>query len=338
MNLQDSDAAFKRPVVLYLAGSGRSGSTLLELLLERYQSVASVGELHLLPHELQFATLGCSCGASVQDCRVWSVVLSRCKAQAMGLTAFREQHTGGRVLRPVELAILSLYRIGHSSRLPAVGAMMKGFHRRLEHYARDSEKVLESFLQTIEEARNGARPKIIVDSSKDPYRLMALSLGGSADIRVVHVIKDPRAYVYSRLSRPGSDSAKTRGPVALLRSLRFAASWISVNLVTTSVLKVTGVPCIIVWYDELTEEPLPWTEAALRLAGGSPQCSAAKPESHAIGGNPMRNTFTGVIRDQRWIGQKDQFALRVVAWVCRPIATYLRASSPGSCSANWGKV
>jgi hypothetical protein len=59
--------------LIYIAGYGRSGSTLLEIALKNLsKSVIPLGEASLFPERLIKPRLGCSCGSSYLDCQYWS--------------------------------------------------------------------------------------------------------------------------------------------------------------------------------------------------------------------------------------------------------------------------
>ena len=65
----------QKPKVIYVAGSGRSGSTMLSLLLSQHPRIANLGQIR----DVFLARSNgarCSCGALLGDCAVWGPVLS----------------------------------------------------------------------------------------------------------------------------------------------------------------------------------------------------------------------------------------------------------------------
>ena len=62
--------------VVYIAGYGRSGSTLLDLLLGRLDGWFSMGEFRLFWHALR-DHWNCGCGREVAECPIWSAVLAQ---------------------------------------------------------------------------------------------------------------------------------------------------------------------------------------------------------------------------------------------------------------------
>ena len=69
------------PTYAYIAGSGRSGSTLLDTALGSHPNILSVGEIGRLPASLlDGAKLSmpdrCACGASLDACALWGPILT----------------------------------------------------------------------------------------------------------------------------------------------------------------------------------------------------------------------------------------------------------------------
>ncbi len=69
------------PTYAYIAGSGRSGSTLLDAALGSHPNILSVGEIGRLPASLlDGAKLSmpdrCACGASLDACALWGPILT----------------------------------------------------------------------------------------------------------------------------------------------------------------------------------------------------------------------------------------------------------------------
>lgn len=158
----------ERPRVLYIASVGRSGSTLLELLLDAQPAIASMGELHLWPHEVSPAPreheLPCACGAAVDGCDFWRQMAKEVNPLEPGarLDLFRERHQGGKTLRPSRLWD---FRAGWNSSAPSPAMLA---------YGQTTAAVAIAY-RTICIRRDDAEPEWLVDSSKDPYRLAWLA-------------------------------------------------------------------------------------------------------------------------------------------------------------------
>src|SRR5579875_1752726 len=62
------------PTVVYIAGSGRSGSTLVERVLGGVPGLTNVGELMDLPRRVAPGGERCGCGQAFGDCPFWTKV------------------------------------------------------------------------------------------------------------------------------------------------------------------------------------------------------------------------------------------------------------------------
>lgn len=65
--------------ILYIAGSGHSGSTLLDLLLGSHPHIESIGEIIKLPTYLDpkygRSNMKCTCNVDINDCDYWNRIL-----------------------------------------------------------------------------------------------------------------------------------------------------------------------------------------------------------------------------------------------------------------------
>ena len=62
--------------IIYIMGYGRSGSTLLDIILGNHSEIESLGEVAFLHQDLYQGGL-CSCLNSYADCPFWSQVLQK---------------------------------------------------------------------------------------------------------------------------------------------------------------------------------------------------------------------------------------------------------------------
>ncbi|WP_422048920.1 hypothetical protein [Shimia sp.] len=75
--------------LIYIVGSGRSGSTVMERVLNSSDRLVGVGEIHAL-WRLPIDGLMCSCGATVPDCTFWQSALSHAEIDADDLAELAE--------------------------------------------------------------------------------------------------------------------------------------------------------------------------------------------------------------------------------------------------------
>lgn len=300
---QQSRSEGDRIDVVYIAGAGRSGSTLLNQMLGSSDKAFSVGELH------QIWTLGfgenrqCSCGQSFRACDFWNSVMD---------AAF-----GGMDKVPLQ-RILSLQgRLKRVRAIPVVVQPLRpaALSRQLEEYGH----VLAQLYRGIQKT---ARRRLLVDSSKQsPYGLL---LASRPDIRLraIHLVRDSRAVAFSwtrvkQRSVGSKDIMRRRSP------LTSARSWSWVNSVI-GLLAFKADAYTRMRYEDLAEDPakvLASLAQRLDLTAPSPDESntVELPANHMVGGNPVRFTHGSVTirRDDEWIGamrSEDKHKVTLLTW------------------------
>jgi hypothetical protein len=265
--------------VIFLAGLGRSGTTLLERALGELPAVQPLGEVvHLWRRGIVHDEL-CGCGAPFSRCGFWTGV----GRQAFGgwdnvdiarIAAARTR--ADRLRRVPQLAFGA--RRGRSRR---EGALLAEHHRRL--YAAAAEL-------------SGA--EAVVDSSKHPSLAYCLREHGSIDLRVVHVVRDSRGVAHSwtrRVARPdargGSQAEMTR-----YAAPRSALLWSLHNTAVRALAKL-GTPVMLVRYESFVRRPAETVADVARFAGLAVDradlafVSGAEIRvgpAHTCGGNPLR--------------------------------------------------
>lgn len=284
--------------LIYIASIGRSGSTLLESMLGAHTRIATMGELHIWPHELrQNGVRPCSCGEYVQTCPFWSEMLRRVnplKQEGPGLDFFREKHNAGRTLRPGRL---SGFKAGKTVSAEEASA--------IQLYGRNNDEVFRTF-QDVSEAFLGTRPEWIVDASKDPYRLLWLHLSGLFNIKVIHLVKNPRAFVYSVTKDLISESGGLAASRRQYFTARQSVAWSIQNRLFSKLGEVVfdHSNYLLVNYETLATEPKETFKKVCQLIECDYEEQAVdnfrSGSVHTIAGNPMRYESKGIVLDEKW--------------------------------------
>jgi hypothetical protein len=161
--------------VLYIGGTGRTGSTLLTRLLGQYDQFFAAGELAFLWRFLE--TGKCGCGRPLRECPVWEGIL-------------KEAYGGPAGVDPLEMT--RLRQRFNSTYLPLM--ITPGISNHLLKRCGDFPQTVERLYHGIAKA-TGCR--VIVDSSKEPHYSYILRSTGSLDVFFLHLVRDPRAIAYS---------------------------------------------------------------------------------------------------------------------------------------------
>ncbi|SCL66189.1 sulfotransferase family protein [Micromonospora chersina] len=315
-----------QPRVLFVGGLGRSGSTLLELLLAQSADVCAVGEVVHLWERALGADERCGCGERFTACPFWRQV--------------GEQAFGGwsAVDRDDVLALKDrVDRTRHIPRL-AKNSLSPEQLADVRRYADLYTRIYRAAL-----AATGAR--VVVDSSKHASLAFALSWAEGLDLRVLHLVRDSRAVAYSwgkQVRRPevvdGEDFMPTFSPFEVSKLWTAQNAAFHLLAARAKVLRLR--------YEDFTADPagtvrrlrefadLPDDPEALRILTSDdsssarltprpdlePSPPAAPFRAHSVAGNPLR--FSGgpltVRRDEAWRSRLPRRSRAVVSLATLP--------------------
>jgi len=275
--------------VVFIAGTGRSGSTLLARLLGQADGVFTAGELRYLWRRGIVEGRLCGCHASVCACPVWSGVLDRLPAgleEAARLDA-------------------ELRRVIRGRRLPLL--LLDAARRRSRRSSGEAQRELSALLTALAD-ETGAR--WIVDSSKLPAYGQLLTTLPDVDVVVVHLVRDARAAAFSwQRWRELPDDAPQRW-MQRQSAAKSASLWLFWNALAELLWRRRpDVNYLRLRYEDLIADPQAAVDAVLARCGepavGLPLTSDGRillPLTHAVAGNPDR-LGAGAIRfatDAEW--------------------------------------
>ncbi|MCI0689844.1 MAG: sulfotransferase [Sporichthyaceae bacterium] len=299
------------PTVLILGGLGRSGSTLLERCLGQMTGMAALGEvLHLWERGLR-DDQRCGCGQPFSACPFW---------QDVGRRAF-----GGWSEVPAEPAVDDRYTVVRNRHLPALLVGQVGAGARLRR-----NRLLRRVgaLYAAAEASTGAQ--VLVDSSKHPAYGFLLRRA-AVRLRCVLVVRDPRGVAYSWTKHVVRPEVTTG--TELMPRYSVAASTVRWSLYSMlfHLLRLVGVPTLIVKYEQLVADPRATLTRVARFAGLDPAAmdfgfiqpdgSVRLDQHHTVAGNPMRFTIGRVeVRpDDAWRDRMPAARRRIVSLLSVPM-------------------
>ncbi len=280
-----SDAAKeagRAPAVLYIGGSGRSGSTLLDRMLGQTPGLCSTGELvRLWDLGLRDNQL-CGCGSPFRTCPFWT---------AVGQRAFGGW---GSLDLPAVLRLHS--RVRRHRYLPlAVTKAGPGLRREVEQFT----DLLVPLYRAVAAASHSP---VIVDSSKEPAYGWLLGQALGANVRMVHLVRDSRGVAFSwtkRVTMP--DQANRELP--RYRPAHMALRWVLFNLIFEAVR--AGSPRqLFVRYEDLVDHPHRELARILGLVSDIALPAGPTPPApnHTVAGNPLRFREEPIAlrRDEAW--------------------------------------
>ena len=231
----DREPAPARPVtVLYLAGAGRAGSTVLGELLDRIPDVTYVGELNLFWRRYSRREL-CSCGRPLPECGFWSTVVHEAFGDLPLARAEQLASLERRVFRYQAPQVLVLSQWG------------------IEWGGLAARELLQERSQLYQAVGKVAGSSWIVDTGKEPVFGASLTHLSPTVVDFVHVVRDPRGVAYSCKKRVRSDSEPDfmpRRPAAAT-----AWRWLVTNLMAQIALRRLAHRYVLVRYEDLVAAP-----------------------------------------------------------------------------------
>lgn len=267
--------------VVYVMGSGRSGSTVLDVVLGNHAEAVSVGELTNISRSgwtggRATRSPFCACGRRLGECPFWSEV---------------RREWADRVGEKGVLDYVALQdEFERYRRWPRVLKEGRSRSGRFEEYAGATRTLFE-----VVGLVSGK--KVVVDSSKNPVRALALSLTPGLDLRPVHLVRDGRGMAYSRKkSFSKNDEKGIARDISAQPVWNSAAFWVSMNLLSEWVTHRVGPErSVRVRYEDFVRDPASalgkvGRAAGLDLSGVAARLDAgeALPIGHNVGGNRLR--------------------------------------------------
>lgn len=295
--------------VLYIAGSGRSGSTMLEAVLGSHPGVAALGEVHHLWQRGVVRDELCGCGEVFSACPFWSEIGQRAFGgwhrvnldRVAGLANAVDRHR--RIVR-----VLSPWRDQATS-------------TALGHYG-------DLYRRIYQAAQSVSGAGVVVDSGKHATLAACLHRTSDIDLRVLHLVRDgvAVAYSWSKAVRRPEARDEDNAMMAQYSSVYSSALWDITNL-EVEALRVAGARVRRIRYEDFVEDPEPVLAEALEdvgLADFQPvldQNTVTLRTQHTVAGNPMRFTRGELTlrRDDQWRTAMDIGQRRAVTAMTAPL-------------------
>lgn len=277
--------------VLFVGGLGRSGSTLLELILAQSPDVCAVGEVvHLWERALR-GDERCGCGERFTACDFWRRVGDHAFGGWSAVDAQEILALKAQVDRTRFVPRLARARLPEEQLAPV--RRYAGLYTRIYRAAA---------------AVTGA--SVVVDSSKHASLAFALRWADDLDLRVLHMVRDSRAVAHSwakQVRRPEVVDGEAYMPT--FSPMTVSALWVAQNAAFHVLARRVAVSRLR--YEDFTADPrgtvrrtrrfagLPDVAEALRVLDDPP---VAPRPVHSIAGNPLRfnDGPIRVRRDEAW--------------------------------------
>lgn len=286
-----------------MPGSPYTGSTLLGFLLNNHPDCASIGAATGLTARIDLATYVCSCGEPFKECGFWARVAARTRELGQPVSVYETDYwnTHVRISHRRWLNGVLIRSLGNSAVNAARDAVLwrLGPIRRLRSQARRSTW---SLARSVLEATGKS---VFVDTARDHQRPKYLAAEPMLDLKVIHLVRDPRGNVASIRKHTGADVPRA---ARQWRHYNQEADRVRGSLPPESSMRVH--------YEELCADPQATLDHIARFVGVEPAPIPPDLEEveHHIIGNSMRLKGVGEIREDRsWRDLLDEGDLQTIA-------------------------
>jgi len=164
--------------VIYIAGYGRSGSTILDILLSQSDQISGFGELTNLMENGWINNEYCSCGDRINECKFWAKIKKSWEESS-----------------PISVNEYIILQKRYLNKYSIIKLLKNSIFK-----SKKFKKFEESTILLYKLLSKNSDKSYIIDSSKSPIRMYALKIM-DINIDVIHLVRDGRA-VANSLKRP----------------------------------------------------------------------------------------------------------------------------------------
>jgi hypothetical protein len=280
---------FGRPPVrvIYLTGTGRSGSTLLGNAIGSLPGALCAGEVRFLLRRGLAERGTCGCREPVVECPVWRPALEK---------------TFGTIPGPAEAQRLDA----------ALSDLVR--RRRIRWWASgrtstEAEELVDLHGRLMVNLAEAGGATTVVDSSKIATFGALLGRSPLLDVKPVHLVRDPRAVAYSWQREVASQAvAGYDGEMERFHPGKAAAMWLHSTISVGTAFTRRDIDVAEVRYEDFVADPGAVLQRIAAHAGIAPDPELVRDgklelrASHAVAGNPnrMRSGPVALRADDAW--------------------------------------
>lgn len=312
--------------MVYIVGSGRSGSTLVDMVLGAHSEMFSLGEIISILDYMK-EDKECACRNNFQQCPFWTDIISGLSLQ-WGVDLVENPQT-------LDLKIIEGRTRSRFGYLIKIGSRIIGLKSNRLSGKSNQEKITTRAHEFYDYVRKKSDSKVLIDSSKSIRRALRLSWNRQVDsYRLIFLVRDGRGVIHSRKKRKivvdepqeidGKTTMKeiTHPAIHPSRSiLRYITAWLQVNLSTyLGLLTVPRGNWMILKYEDLCRSPEKTLQDVckfLNLDYEAGMIDFRQASHHNIDGNPTRFRSGGIKNpDEKWrtgLNSTDRLLFWVIA-------------------------
>ncbi len=294
--------------LVYLVSNHNAGSTPIALVANAHPAMVSPGEM-VGPGGRFHDALGpvCSCGKEVAICPFWSEVGIRYRDKNFPWQPDRWE-LDFRLPNHPWLSRIALNR-------PDIFPWRTPLFSRLPWFSKKIKDMLARNLAFARIVLDVSGREVVLDASKHSMRLYHLSRIPELDLRVIHLLRDPRGWCNSRRKNFNEPVTQT------------ARRWVEENIRISQITShMPERKKIILRYEEFCENPQAamariWALADLPVVTVPEKLSTI---NHHLLGNRMRTRKDlGIKQDLSWQSELSRDERKIIEHLTTPVAGYL---------------
>ena len=273
-----------------MPGSPYTGSTLLGFLLNSHPDCVSIGAATGLTARVDIANYRCSCGIRFEDCDFWKQVAFRTEELGYPVSVFESDfwNTHVKMSQRRWLNGLLVRSLGNDLLTDARDALLW----RMSPIRRTVAEAQWSTWSLARAVLDVSGKTVFVDTARDHQRPKYLAPSRMLDVKVIHLVRDPRGNVASIMKHTGVDVAKA------------SKQWKHYNLEADRVRRfLPPESWMLLRYEDLCSDPQAALDRIARFVGipPAPVSQDLQARDNHIIGNSMRLKAIGDIRqDETW--------------------------------------
>ena len=273
---------------IFLASHSYSGSTLLSFLLGAHPDIGTISDVSGRRRHRRMDTFACSCGRLMTACPFWQSVSAALQRRGLDFS-LSDFELGFDHRWPRWLGRLRVRSLGHDlteGLRDTAFAMIPGERSRMQKIGRRNRVFARTILEVT-----GSR--VFVDASKERLRARYLRRYVDPELRVIHLIRDPRGV---------ADSMRRRGRLTTYADA--GRRWARTNAaIVRSLAGLDASRRLTVRYEDLCADPRAEMRRLFAFCGVDPAVNVMArldDEQHMLGNSMRLKGLEDVRLDQRW--------------------------------------
>jgi hypothetical protein len=291
--------------VLYIAGSSRTGSTIVANILGQLDGYFAVGELWNIWRRGLIEGRRCGCGSPVRSCPVWRAVLRHAFGGPVGV-ADAERLNG-----------LTFDRLRTHWVRSVVDARRAGSF--------DGDEYRGALADLYRAVRDVSGCRVVVDSSKCPVYASLLATVPGIRLHVLHLVRDSRATAFSNRRLRALPDFGDRRLMPRERPIVTARRWAKNHALCELLLPGHVDSFTRLRYEDFADRPVPTLRRIIATTGEDAvlpftgERTVRLAATHSVSGNPSRFQLGDVTLhiDNEWrkaMSLPDRAVVTTVTW------------------------